>query len=216
MRPDCSRTTSCPRPASSSRRSRRARETTKTRMSTRRSSGCSAPVGRKIHAGRSRNDQVAAAFRLYVEDASREAVEWIERLAGAVLDRAEADADTPMPGYTHLQRAQPVTVGHHLLAWVGDARARPRALPLRRRAGRPVAARRGRARRLDAPPPRSARPDAELARRRLRPRLCARLSLCLRGLPLAPVADRRGDRVSGRRASSASYACRRPRRPARR
>jgi argininosuccinate lyase len=76
------------------------------------------PVGRKIHAGRSRNDQVAAAFRLYVEDASREAVEWIERLAGAVLDRAEADADTPMPGYTHLQRAQPVTVGHHLLAWV--------------------------------------------------------------------------------------------------
>jgi argininosuccinate lyase len=75
------------------------------------------PVGRKIHAGRSRNDQVAAAFRLYVEDASREAVEWIERLAGAVLDRAEADADTPMPGYTHLQRAQPVTVGHHLLAW---------------------------------------------------------------------------------------------------
>ena len=44
-------------------------------------------------------------------------MEGIERLAGAVLDRAEADADTPMPGYTHLQRAQPVTVGHHLLAW---------------------------------------------------------------------------------------------------
>jgi argininosuccinate lyase len=75
------------------------------------------PVGRKIHAGRSRNDQVAAAFRLYVEDACREAVFAIERFAGAVLDRAEADADTPMPGYTHLQRAQPVTVGHHLLAW---------------------------------------------------------------------------------------------------
>ena len=74
-------------------------------------------VGRKIHAGRSRNDQVAAAFRLYVEDASREAVGAIERFAGAVLDRAEAEADTPMPGYTHLQRAQPVTVGHHLLAW---------------------------------------------------------------------------------------------------
>jgi argininosuccinate lyase len=75
------------------------------------------PVGRKIHAGRSRNDQVAAAFRLYVEDACREAVDAIERLAGAVLGRAETDADTPMPGYTHLQRAQPVTVGHHLLAW---------------------------------------------------------------------------------------------------
>jgi argininosuccinate lyase len=75
------------------------------------------PVGRKIHAGRSRNDQVAAAFRLYVEDACREALEAIERFAGVLLERAEADADTPMPGYTHLQRAQPVTVGHHLLAW---------------------------------------------------------------------------------------------------
>jgi argininosuccinate lyase len=75
------------------------------------------PVGRKIHAGRSRNDQVAAAFRLYVEDACREAVEAIEQFAAVVLERAEAEADTPMPGYTHLQRAQPVTVGHHLLAW---------------------------------------------------------------------------------------------------
>ena len=75
-------------------------------------------VGRKIHAGRSRNDQVAAAFRLYVVDASREARAAIAAFAGVVLDRAEADAETPMPGYTHLQRAQPVTVGHHLLAWV--------------------------------------------------------------------------------------------------
>ena len=75
------------------------------------------PVGRKIPAGRSRNDQVAAAFRLYVEDACRDAVEAIERFAEAVLDRAEAEAATPIPGYTHLQRAQPVTVGHHLLAW---------------------------------------------------------------------------------------------------
>ena len=75
-------------------------------------------VGRKIHAGRSRNDQVAAAFRLYVVDACAEAQAGIRELAGAVLDRAEADAETPMPGYTHLQRAQPVTVGHHLLAWV--------------------------------------------------------------------------------------------------
>ena len=75
-------------------------------------------VGRKIHAGRSRNDQVAAAFRLYVADACAEAVAAIEAFAVAVLDVAEADAETPMPGYTHLQRAQPVTVGHHLLAWV--------------------------------------------------------------------------------------------------
>jgi argininosuccinate lyase len=75
-------------------------------------------VGRKIHAGRSRNDQVAAALRLYVADACLEAVTAIRSLAGAILDRAEEEASTPMPGYTHLQRAQPVTVGHHLLAWV--------------------------------------------------------------------------------------------------
>ncbi len=76
------------------------------------------PVGRKIHAGRSRNDQVATAFRLYVADASREAVEAVDQLARTILDVAEREADTLVPGYTHLQRAQPVTVGHHLLAWV--------------------------------------------------------------------------------------------------
>ena len=75
-------------------------------------------TGRKIHAGRSRNDQVAAAFRLYVQDACAEADAAIRALAAVLLDRAGADAETPMPGYTHLQRAQPVTVGHHLLAWV--------------------------------------------------------------------------------------------------
>src|SRR5207248_1320528 len=76
------------------------------------------PVGRKVHAGRSRNDQVAAAFRLYVVDACDEAIGAIERFALTILDRAEQETETPMPGYTHLQRAQPVTVGHHLLAWV--------------------------------------------------------------------------------------------------
>ncbi len=75
-------------------------------------------LGRKIHAGRSRNDQVAAAFRLYVGDACAEADEALRRFVAVLLDRADADADTPMPGYTHLQRAIPVTVGHHLLAWV--------------------------------------------------------------------------------------------------
>ena len=75
-------------------------------------------VGRKIHAGRSRNDQVAAAMRLYVADACREAVAGIERLARTIIARADEEADTAMPGYTHLQRAQPVTFGHHLLAWV--------------------------------------------------------------------------------------------------
>jgi argininosuccinate lyase len=76
------------------------------------------PVGRKIHAGRSRNDQVVTAFRLWALDACAEAVSGIEALAGVVLDRAEEHAETLMPGYTHLQRAQPVTLGHHLLAWV--------------------------------------------------------------------------------------------------
>ena len=76
------------------------------------------PVGRKIHAGRSRNDQVAAALRLYVVDACAEAREEIDALALVTLSFAEAEAETPMPGYTHLQRGQPVTLGHHLLAWV--------------------------------------------------------------------------------------------------
>ena len=74
-------------------------------------------VGRKIHAGRSRNDQVAAAFRLYVADACVEAAGALAAFARAILERAAEDAETPMPGYTHLQRAQPVTLGHHLLAW---------------------------------------------------------------------------------------------------
>jgi argininosuccinate lyase len=75
-------------------------------------------VGRKIHAGRSRNDQVAAAFRLYIGDACGEAEAALAAFAQVVLARAEEDAETPMPGYTHLQRAIPITLGHHLLAWV--------------------------------------------------------------------------------------------------
>jgi argininosuccinate lyase len=75
------------------------------------------PVGRKIHAGRSRNDQVATAHRLFVQAACDEAAALLRALAVAVLARAEAEAATPMPAYTHLQRAIPVTLGHHLLAW---------------------------------------------------------------------------------------------------
>ena len=75
-------------------------------------------VGRKIHAGRSRNDQVAAALRLFVLDACAEAREAIDTLALVCLSLAESEADSLMPGYTHLQRAQPITLGHHLLAWV--------------------------------------------------------------------------------------------------
>ncbi len=75
------------------------------------------PLGRKIHAGRSRNDQVAAALRLYVSDACAEARAGIELLSALLLERAAAEDATLMPGYTHLQRAQPVTLGHHLRAW---------------------------------------------------------------------------------------------------
>ena len=76
------------------------------------------PVGRKIHAGRSRNDQVVTAHRLYVQDACREATHALTAFARTLLERAEAEATTPMPAYTHLQRAIPVTLGHHLLAWI--------------------------------------------------------------------------------------------------
>jgi len=75
------------------------------------------PVGRKIHAGRSRNDQVVTAHRLYVQDACREAAEWLTAFAQVVLERAAQEAGTRMPAYTHLQRAITVTLGHHLLAW---------------------------------------------------------------------------------------------------
>jgi argininosuccinate lyase len=76
------------------------------------------PVGRKIHAGRSRNDQVATAHRLYVQDACAEASAGLHGLAAAVLARADEETASAMPAYTHLQRALPVTLGHHLLAWV--------------------------------------------------------------------------------------------------
>jgi argininosuccinate lyase len=75
-------------------------------------------VGRKIHAGRSRNDQVAAALRQYVLDACAEARDAVDALALVILSFAESEAETVLPGYTHLQRAQPVTLGHHALAWV--------------------------------------------------------------------------------------------------
>jgi argininosuccinate lyase len=76
------------------------------------------PVGRKVHAGRSRNDQVATAHRLYVQEACAEASVGLHDFAAGLLAIAEAEADTPMPAYTHLQRAIPVTLGHYVLAWV--------------------------------------------------------------------------------------------------
>jgi argininosuccinate lyase len=75
-------------------------------------------VGRKIHAGRSRNDQVAAAFRLYVADAAGEAGAALAHLVDVLGARADEEAATLMPGYTHLQRAQPITLAHHFKAWI--------------------------------------------------------------------------------------------------
>jgi argininosuccinate lyase len=74
-------------------------------------------VGKKLHTGRSRNDQVATDIRLYLRDEVQACVSELERLQTALVDLAEQEADTIMPGFTHLQTAQPVTFGHHLLAW---------------------------------------------------------------------------------------------------
>src|SRR5688572_12780795 len=74
------------------------------------------PVGGKLHTGRSRNDQVATDVALFVMDRARAARELTGALMTTLLDLAERHADWPMPGYTHLQRAQPVYLGHHLLA----------------------------------------------------------------------------------------------------
>jgi argininosuccinate lyase len=74
------------------------------------------PAGARLHTGRSRNDQVALDLRLYCRDAARNAIAGVAALVDALAGKAAAHADWPMPGYTHLQRAQPVTVGHHLLA----------------------------------------------------------------------------------------------------
>ncbi len=74
-------------------------------------------VGKKLHTGRSRNDQVATDIRLYLRDELQACVAELTRLQIALVDLAEREADTIMPGFTHLQTAQPVTFGHHLLAW---------------------------------------------------------------------------------------------------
>jgi argininosuccinate lyase len=76
-----------------------------------------APAGR-LHTARSRNDQVATDFRLWVRDALDTLDEGLKALQRGLLDRAEEHAETIMPGFTHLQTAQPVTFGHHLLAYV--------------------------------------------------------------------------------------------------
>ena len=97
------------------------------------------PAGR-LHTGRSRNDQVATDFKLWVRDQIDAAIQGLEALIRALLVQAEAGADWVMPGFTHLQTAQPVTWGHHMMAYVEmfgrdmgrfrDARARMNESPL--------------------------------------------------------------------------------------
>ncbi|MFQ6551300.1 argininosuccinate lyase [Aestuariibius insulae] len=97
------------------------------------------PAGR-LHTGRSRNDQVALDFRMWVRDQCDAATQGITALMHALLAQAEAGADWVMPGFTHLQTAQPVTWGHHMMAYVemlsrdrarfGDARRRMNLSPL--------------------------------------------------------------------------------------
>jgi argininosuccinate lyase len=73
--------------------------------------------GKKLHTGRSRNDQVATDIRLYLRDQVRLIILEVERLLNALLDLAEHEKETIMPGFTHLQAAQPISFGHHLLAY---------------------------------------------------------------------------------------------------
>lgn len=98
------------------------------------------PAAGRLHTARSRNDQVATDFRLWVRDAIDEAEAGIDALQRALVERASEHAATIMPGFTHLQAAQPVTLGHHLMAYYemlrrdrsrfADARARLNECPL--------------------------------------------------------------------------------------
>lgn len=98
------------------------------------------PVGGKLHTGRSRNDQVATATRLWQRAQIDATALAFEKLIGTILKISEKETETILPGYTHLQRAQPVTLAHHLLAYaqmfardlerLGEVRARTNVLPL--------------------------------------------------------------------------------------
>ena len=97
-------------------------------------------AGKRLHTGRSRNDQVATDIRLWLRDTIDDIAGLLDHLVRALLDVAEIHAATPLPGFTHLQVAQPVTFGHHLLAYVemlrrdrerfADCRRRVNRLPL--------------------------------------------------------------------------------------
>ena len=91
-------------------------------------------TGKKLHTGRSRNDQVATDIRLYLRTAIDHLVAQQSDLLRALADLADANAETIMPGFTHLQAAQPITLGHHLMAWFEMLkRDRDRLLDCRKR-----------------------------------------------------------------------------------
>jgi len=97
-------------------------------------------AGKRVHTGRSRNDQVALDMRMYVKSAIDSTRERLKELVAALLDTAEENLFTVMPGYTHLQKAQPVTLAHHLMAYaemflrdldrLADCKRRTDVLPL--------------------------------------------------------------------------------------
>jgi len=97
-------------------------------------------AGKRLHTGRSRNDQVATDIRLYLRDSIDDIAVLLRQFQINLLDLAEREAATPMPGFTHLQVAQPITFGHHLMAWFemtrrdaerfADVRKRTNQLPL--------------------------------------------------------------------------------------
>lgn len=97
-------------------------------------------VGKKLHTGRSRNDQVATDIRLWLREETDNIIALLVRLQSGLLDLAEQHTDTIMPGFTHLQTAQPVSFGHHVMAWfemlyrdterLVDARRRINQMPL--------------------------------------------------------------------------------------
>lgn len=97
-------------------------------------------AGKRLHTARSRNDQVALDIRLYLRDEVDSVYEMLTELIGVITDKAEKYASCVMPGYTHMQRAQPITFGHHLLAYaemllrdkqrLADAKSRMNCSPL--------------------------------------------------------------------------------------
>lgn len=99
-------------------------------------------VGKKLHTARSRNDQVALDMRMYLKNEIENLIKILKELINVLIQKSEENLDTVMPGYTHLQRAQPITFAHHLMAYVemftrdidrlNDCYKRTNIMPLRK------------------------------------------------------------------------------------